>query len=99
MTSLRVPLLCVSSLALRVPATRALAVRTQCCACPCCAFPCCAPSCWTCGVLVQRSSRSCAPRSGCDAVCDAAVCDNYTHASESESATALTADSNDYTHA
>jgi len=40
-----------------------LAVRTRCCACPCSAFPCCAPSCWACGVLVQRSSRSCALRS------------------------------------
>ena len=48
-----------STIALRVPAARALAVRTRCCACPCCAFPCCAHLCCACGVLVQHSSRSC----------------------------------------
>ena len=64
-------------LALRVPAVRALAlhacvVRTcasharvacTCCACPRCACPRRAPSCWACGVLVQRSPTSCGLRS------------------------------------
>jgi len=63
-------------LALRVPAVRALAlhacvVRTcasharvacTCCACPRCACPRRAPSCWACGVLVQRSPTSCDAR-------------------------------------
>jgi len=34
-----------------------------CCACTCCACSSCAPSCWACGALVQRSSRSCGLRS------------------------------------
>ena len=36
-----------------------------CCSCPCCACPRCALSCWSCGVLVQRSSTSCGARRHC----------------------------------
>ena len=62
----------VSLLALRVPAVHALAVHAcvvhacaphasvvcTCYAVPCCACPRCALSCWSCGVLVQRSPTS-----------------------------------------
>ena len=72
-----VPLLyMLASCALRVPAVHALAVHAcvvracasharvacTCCASPCCACPRGALSCWSCGVLVQRSLTSCEAR-------------------------------------
>ena len=53
----------VRALALHACVVRACAsharVACTCCACPRCACPRCAPSCWACGVLVQRSPTSC----------------------------------------
>ena len=50
----------VHALAVHACVVRACAsharVACTCCACPCCACPRCALSCWSCGVLVQRSS-------------------------------------------
>ena len=57
-----VPVLCARC-ARAVCRRRVRAWAPACCACPCCACPRCAPSCWVCGVIAQRSSRSCGLRS------------------------------------
>ena len=56
-----VPVLCARCA--RAVCRRHVRARAHaCCACPCCACSSCAPSCWACGALVQRSSRSCFAR-------------------------------------
>ena len=59
-----------------------------CCACPCGVCASCAPSCWACGALVQRLTRSCDIRSstsstsrGCTVLCALRCCVCVPHAS------------------